>query len=177
MLSCPPSPTSAGAAWAQGLDPALPWLDQTISAEVNIDDYCNAYSDGSNMYFSRRAGLREHRAAGRRDLPRVRTLAPRAVGPDGAGAFDGALSEGWADYVSATITGDPDVAIGFFYTSDPLRDIDPAGFEYVWPYDIDEIHYTGQIVAGALWDLRKELVASLARAPGWLGPTCSATRP
>ena len=89
---------------------------------------------------------------------------------DGVGAFDGALSEGLADYLAATITGDPGMGRGFFYDEGPLRHIDPPDMEHVWPRDVGEIHYTGLIFAGAMWDLRKLLIQqygeSRRRRPG-----------
>src|SRR6202000_1951211 len=75
--------------------------------------------------------------------------------------FDQARSEGMADMLAATITGDHGVARGFNFTDDPLRDIDPDGLEYKWPQDIGEVHATGLIISGSFWDLRKQLIAEL----------------
>ena len=55
---------------------------------------------------------------------------------------------------------------GFFKNNQPLRHIDPAGSEAVWPDDISEIHETGLIIAGALWDTRKALIAEHGDASG-----------
>ena len=84
----------------------------------------------------------------------------------GVGAFNGSLSEGISDYLGATITGDSGLARGFFLDDEPLRHIDPEDREYVWPEDIGEIHDTGRIIAGALWDLRKRLIARYGEAEG-----------
>ncbi len=52
-------------------------------------------------------------------------------------------------------------------TNAALRDIDPAGVERVYPDDVDfDAHVTGEIVSGALWDLRKALIAQLGHDPG-----------
>jgi MYXO-CTERM domain-containing protein len=87
----------------------------------------------------------------------------------GVGAFDEALSEGLADFLSATFTGDPGMGRGFFKFDGnyPLRHIDPSDKEYVWPDDIDpDSHQTGLIMSGALWDLRKDLVATHGETDG-----------
>jgi hypothetical protein len=75
------------------------------------------------------------------------------------GAFDGAMSEGAADFFAAQITKDPKMGRGFFYSDMPLRDLDPEGSEARWPEDIGEIHKTGMIFGGTFWDLRTALIA------------------
>ena len=46
---------------------------------------------------------------------------------------------------------------GFFYTDEPLRDLDPEGVEAVWPGDRGEPHVTGMIFGGAMWDLMADV--------------------
>jgi hypothetical protein len=80
--------------------------------------------------------------------------------------MDPALGEGGADYFSATLTGDPGTARGFFMgkSSASLRDVDSGRR---WPDDLDaDPHETGLIVAGALWDLRQAYAAELGSAEG-----------
>jgi hypothetical protein len=55
---------------------------------------------------------------------------------------------------------------GFFYTDEPLRDLDRDGGENRWPDDIGEIHKTGIIFGGTFWDLRKQLILDLGEAEG-----------
>jgi uncharacterized protein (TIGR03382 family) len=57
---------------------------------------------------------------------------------------------------------------GFFFSDDPLREIDPVGTEYRWPQDIEEIHHTGMIISGAFWDLRKAFIAAYGYDQGEL---------
>jgi MYXO-CTERM domain-containing protein len=145
-------------AFAQG----LPWLDAKVPAFANINDTCNAYYDNETINFFIAQGGCEN--TGR--LPDVvyheygHSLHDHGIIP-GVGAFEGGLSEGLSDYLSATITGDPKMGIGFFQSAAPLRDIDPSDHEQVWPDDVGEVHYTGMIISGALWDMRKLLVAEL----------------
>ena len=153
--------------YARGIDPELPWLDEQVEATVNIDAFCNAFSDGTHVFFFRGSAFCGN--TGR--LPDVvyhefgHTLHQHALID---GAVDPALGEGGADYLAAAITGDPGIARGFFLSEQPLRQIDPLGAEYVWPDDVDgsDPHATGRIVAGALWDLRSALIAELGAEGG-----------
>src|SRR5690606_36004661 len=85
---------------------------------------------------------------------------------EGVGSFDGAFSEGLSDYLAASITGDPAMGLGFFKSEAPLRHIDPADREHVWPDDIGELHYTGLIFAGVMWDMRKVLIEKYGEQTG-----------
>lgn len=152
--------------YARGIDPDLAWLDETVLATVNIDQFCNALSDGTRVYFFRGSAFCSN--TGR--LPDAiyhefaHTLHQHALID---GAVEPALGEGAADYLAITITGDPGFARGFFLGDAPLRQLDPTSGEYVWPDDIDgDPHLTGRILAGALWDLRSELIARLGAADG-----------
>ncbi|MCA9674278.1 MAG: DUF4215 domain-containing protein, partial [Myxococcales bacterium] len=55
---------------------------------------------------------------------------------------------------------------GFFYDDRPLRDIDEADRERIWPDDVGEIHDTGIIYSGALWDMRKAAIDLLGDVEG-----------
>lgn len=147
--------------------PGLKYLDEQLLARVNIDDTCNAFSDGTTINFFRASG----QCANTGRLPDVvyhefgHSMHWQSLVP-GVGAFDGAFSEGLSDYLAATITGDPAMARGFFYGDEPLRHLDPEDFEHSWPRDIAGVHYTGLIFGGAMWDLRKELVALYGEEEG-----------
>ena len=70
--------------------------------------------------------------------------------------------------LAVSITGDPGMGRGFFYTSDPLRDVDPVGIEKKWPDDADgEPHDEGEIIGETLYDLRKELQTRLGTDAGF----------
>ncbi len=145
----------------RAIDPDLPWLDSQIQVTVNRDDdECNANSDGDSINFFVANEVCENTA-------RLADVVYHEFGHsthsqsivDGVGSFDTALSEGISDYLSATLTNDSGLARGFFYDDEPLRELDPPGFEHKWPDDIGEVHYTGLIIGGALWDLRELLIA------------------
>ena len=147
--------------------PTLEYLDEELIATVNIDDSCNAFSDGVTINFYKSSENCEN--TGR--LPDVvyhefgHSLHRQSL-IEGVGAFDGAFSEGLSDYLAATINDDPGMGRGFFYDNDALRHIDPTDMEHRWPEDIGGVHFTGLIFAGAMWDLRKELVLAYGQEAG-----------
>jgi MYXO-CTERM domain-containing protein len=154
--------------YVRAIDPDLGWLDGQIQVTVNRnDDECNANSDGDSINFflgnevcentGRLADVVYHEFG--------HSVHSQSVIP-GVGSFDVSLSEGISDYLSATITDDSGLARGFFYDDEPLRELDPPGFEHKWPDDIGEVHYSGLIIGGALWDLRKALIAKHGAALG-----------
>jgi cysteine-rich repeat protein len=156
--------------YTKTMAPWLDWLDgDALPTTVNIADVCNAYSDGDTINFYRAGQGCENTAR----LPDVvyhefgHSLHAQLITP-GAGRFDTALSEGISDFLAASMTGDPGTARGFFQDDSPLRDIDPADSEARWPENVSarDPHETGLIIGGALWDLRKALIAELGEQPG-----------
>ncbi len=147
--------------------PGLAFLDEQLPVRVNIDDECNAFSDGTSINFFRSSDRCENTAT----IADVvyhefgHSLHAHSIIP-GAGFFDGAFSEGLSDYLSATITDDSGMGRGFFRTDAPLREMNPVGSEAIWPRDVGEIHATGVIIAGALWDMRAGLMDAMGRDAG-----------
>lgn len=150
--------------------PQMRWLDTNqLLATVNLSDgVCNAYSDGVTINFYRAGD-------GCENMARIPDVVYHEFGhafhfqaiQRGVGSFDGALSEGAADFLAASMTGDPGMARGIFGDERPLRHIDPAGGEYRWPENISrDTHATGLIFAGAMWDMRKALIDLLGEGPG-----------
>ena len=146
--------------FARVLDPQLPTLDSPIVANVNINQDCNAFFDGKSLNFF-------HASTRCENTGRLQDVVFHEFGHSvhtaeiiaGVGSFDGAMSEGAADFFAVQITNDPGMGRGFFYTDQPLRDLDPLSSEARWPQDIGEIHKTGIIFGGTFWDLRKALIA------------------
>ena len=148
--------------YARGIDAQNPFHNNQFDAIVNINDSCNAFYDGQAInFFSESQDCN--------NTGRISDIVYHEFGHgvhehaiiDGVGQFEGALSEGTSDYLCTTITNDPAMALEFFKGDDqPLRHVDPPGDEAFWPDDINgDTHITGLIIAGALWDLRKALVA------------------
>ncbi|MGE0404028.1 MAG: M36 family metallopeptidase, partial [Kofleriaceae bacterium] len=149
------------------IDADMPLLDMQLVANVNIGNACNAFWDGKTVNFLQSSENCQNTGL-------VQDVVFHEFGHalhqhqviDGVGQFDGAMSEGASDFLAAIITNDSGMGRGFRYSNNPLREIDPPDMEYRWPEDVKEIHYTGQIYAGALWDLRKDLVATYGEAEG-----------
>ncbi len=161
--------------YVQAIDPELPWIQEQMRVNVNINDACNAFfdpgTDTINFFqYGTTQGLTCENTGRISDVvyhEYGHAVHNAAIIP-GVGVFEGALSEGISDYLAGTINDDPDMGVGFFAddVNSPLRDIDPQGSENVWPDDRGEIHYEGLIIAGTLWDLRKLLVQKYEDAEG-----------
>ncbi|HEY0190230.1 MAG TPA: hypothetical protein VGC42_03860, partial [Kofleriaceae bacterium] len=149
------------------IDPGLAILDQAVPANVNIAQDCNAFFDGKAVNFF-------HATKTCQNTGLLQDVVFHEFGHavhtaeiiDGVGSFDSAMSEGAADFLAAQITNDSGMGRGFYYSDDPLRELDPPDRENRWPEDIGEIHKTGIIFGGAFWDLRKALIASLGQDVG-----------
>jgi hypothetical protein len=141
------------------LDPDMPTVDDQITANVNIAQDCNAFFDGTNVNFF-------HATSQCENTGEIQDVVFHEYGHrvhtaeiiEGVGAFDGAMSEGAADFLAAQITNDSGMGRGFFFNDEPLRELDPPDHEWLWPQDIAEIHHTGMIFGGTWWDLRKALI-------------------
>jgi len=71
----------------------------------------------------------------------------------------GAMMEAWADYFAASITDDPRIG-EWVFTQGYLRQLN-NNYKYPDNY-VNEVHYDGQIYAGALWDIRTILGKEIA---------------
>jgi len=150
------------------LAPSMTWLNTPLSVTVNESGNCNAYSTGDDIHFYVASAECENTG-------RLADVVYHEFGHSlhnhaiiaGAGSFDGALSEGVSDYLAATFVNDHGMGRGFFFNDEPLRDLDPSNGEKVYPDDLTgEVHNDGEIIGGALWDLRKGMIAALGDSAG-----------
>ena len=147
------------------IDAGMTALDEPITANVNIPQACNAFFDGMSINFFHKTNQCENTGL-------VEDVVFHEFGHavhmaeiiEGVGSFDGAMSEGAADFLAASMTGDNGMGRGFFHNEEALRDLDPMNEEFSWPKDIGEIHHTGLIFGGTFWDLRKALLATMPEA-------------
>lgn len=160
--------TNIAKEYGKTLTPNLNWLGLRMQVETNIDDQCNAFSTGDSIHFFQSSSNCSNTA-------QLADVVYHEFGHSyhsqlvisGVGDFDSAFSEGISDYISATITEDPAMGRGFRRNNSPLRHINPVNGEAIWPRDVDgDVHVTGLIIAGAMWDLREAMIAEYGQAAG-----------
>jgi MYXO-CTERM domain-containing protein len=143
------------------LDPSNPWPAERATANVNIDDVCNAYFDGTVNFF--RSG------GGCNNTGRLADVIFHEWGHGFhafgivAGTYDGSLGEGAADVYAFLMTDDHRLAPNFFLGGeDPLRDaLNRQRFPEDFVNNEAYIHYNGMIFSGSMWDTREALRASI----------------
>jgi len=135
--------------WGLQYAPEVPIMTRQLDVYVNLSDNCNAYFDG-NLNFMR-AG------SGCNNTGRIADVNYHEWGHGFhyyslmTGDFDGSISEGIADVVSALNTGDPVISPNFFTSGHGIRELET---NRVYPDDwVNEVHTDGLIFAGAMWDL------------------------
>jgi cysteine-rich repeat protein len=165
--------------FAKRLDPDLPYIDQQLFVSVNEADVCNAFSTGDDIHFFASGTFDDgfgtiefcENTARIPDVVyhefghswHINTIIP------GVGQFHPSVSEGLADFTSSLITNDSALARGFFSDrpDTPLRDLDPVDLEKRFPDNATgEPHDEGEIIGGALFDLKKSLEAKLGVTAG-----------
>ncbi|MFA4956990.1 MAG: NosD domain-containing protein [Candidatus Methanoperedens sp.] len=138
-------------------------MNYQTTAYVQYTGTCNAFSDGTNVYFFGKGGGCEatslysdiiyheytHSVV---DHVYTTNLPYREE--------SGALNEGWADYFATAINGNP--CMDNFMGSGCFRNLTDI---YRYPEDImGEVHGDSRIVAGASWDLKQALGADITDA-------------
>ena len=140
-------------AWAKAYAPHVvnEWPRSVVN--VNLNDVCNAYFDGTLNFY--RAG------EGCNNTGRIRDVSHHEWGHGFhyynllSGDFDGSMSEGLADAIAFFHSGDAVMAPYFGQNGYGIRE---AATNRVYPDDIvNEVHTDGLIFAGAIWDLWPEL--------------------
>jgi hypothetical protein len=133
-------------------------MDFRMPCTAGLVGYQNAYWDGSGMAFGG-GGSRYRNFALFSDViyheytHGVNDHIYRPYGLPYIGE-SGAIDEALSDYFAATITNDPEIGNGGLVISSgqSLRNMDNS---LVWPDDgVGEVHADGEILGGALWDLR-----------------------
>ena len=139
--------------WIKTLDPNLIEMDFSMNCNVNVNGSCNAFWSGQSMSMS------FYREGG--GCPNIAQIADVVYHEYGHGITDlsyrpfapnGAMHEGFSDYVACTITDQPLVGHGFFGPGTHLRNLDN---DNRYPDDwTGEPHNDGLIMGGALWHTR-----------------------
>jgi uncharacterized protein (TIGR03382 family) len=152
------------------LDPTLAYLDQLLSVSVNDNtEQCNAFSTGDDIHFFRRTVTFCENTGRMADVVYHEfghSIHAHAIIP-GVGQFNGSMSEGVADTLAVSMTGDSGMGRGFFFDNTPLRELNPVE-KKIWPRDATgEVHDEGEIYGEAMWDLRGNLQASMGVTAGF----------
>ena len=151
--------------WLADRWPSHGWLGSNVPANVDISSgACNAYyTSGTINFFVGRNGQCNN-------FGQVADVLYHEVGHGvhhyilAGGTFAGDVSEGSADYISATITGDPQVGPGARWNGGHVREI---ASDRVYPRDVvGEVHADGLIWASFLWNLRTQWTADMGEAAG-----------
>ena len=149
---------------AKRLDPntdANSFLKRPLQVNVNLDDVCNAYWDGSSINFFKEGGSCANTALVNDVVYHEWGHGLDANTADGIS--DGAFSEGVGDITAAYLTGDAKMAPGFRKDGGYVRNLESRKR---YPEDRGEVHSEGLIIGGTFWDLRKALIARLGAEAG-----------
>lgn len=138
------------------------WLDNQITASVNINSSCNAFYNGSINFFN--AGSRQARDGRQLTCNNTGEIADvvyhewgHGLDDNTGGIADGAFSEGIGDIVSMLITNSPQLGPYFIADGSPVRNLDD---EYQYPPAADkrEVHTEGLIIGSTWYHLTQALI-------------------
>ena len=143
--------------WLEALWPDHKWLDANVPADVGVlSGTCNAYYTSGQIVFY---GSHPTRC---NEFGRIADVIYHELGHGihhyilGSGTFASDVSEGSADYVSATLLDDPELAPNAYVDGSYIREIET---DKVYPDDvIGESHNDGLIWASFLWNLREQWI-------------------
>ncbi len=144
--------------------PTHSWLSGQVRADVDVAaGSCNAYYTNGTINFF--AASDTCNATGR-----IASVIYHEVAHGiheyilASGSFASDVSEGSADYVSATLLDDPDISRGFYIDGSGIRELDT---DKVYPTDMTgEVHNDGLIWASFLWNLREQWMGSMGEEDG-----------
>jgi len=144
--------------WIKILDPGLTVMDFPMHCNVYIAETCNAFYSGwdRSINFYRAGGGCNNTAQIANVVYHeyghaITDLQTRPNGPDGA------MHEGFSDYLACTIMSDPLVGEGF-YANNPNSYLRTLDNDNRYPDDWrGESHNDGLIIGGALWHTREDL--------------------
>lgn len=139
--------------WLTDRRPDHPWLPETVTATVDINTACcNAFYTNGTINFYIGGGATNN-------LGRIADVIFHEYGHGvhdyilTGGTFAGDVSEGSADFVSATILDDPILAPFARVDGGYIRELDT---DRVYPTDVNgEVHNDGLIWGSFLWNLRE----------------------
>jgi len=150
--------------WIKAIDPSFTALDYEMPVNVNLNQTCNAFWDGTGVNFFK-AG------SGCTNTAQVADVVYHEYGHGDvefsfAPAFaTSAEHEGFADYHACSLTGQPLMGRGMSGPGTYIRNLD-NDVQFPAPECNGEGHCVGQVIGGALWHMRQNLVAKLGPVAG-----------
>lgn len=148
-----------------------PIIGMSLPINVNINDFCNAFYDGSSLNFFR-AGTPQGSTMNCANTATIDDVMQHEwghalddyTGPT-RGITDGAYSEGIGDIHGAYINNSPILGPGFIQGStNGLRN---AENNKKYPGDlVNEVHDDGEIISATFWGMRKALIARYGAVKG-----------
>jgi len=139
----------------------IAWLNGALVVNANQNQVCNANWNGTSLQFfiAGTSGTNVCENTGR-----ITDVVYHEFGHGfhqnvvtGGGSVNGGMGEGVGDTMSASITQDYRMALGFFTDRPtvPIRDLDTT--DQGWPAPSTEVHVQGVTYGGWMFDLRKNL--------------------
>ncbi len=143
--------------WGLATAPEVSMSTSDLRSNVNLSSSCNAYYDGNVNFYTAGSGCN--------NTGRIADVNYHEWGHGfhyyslQSGSFDGSISEGIGDIISALLTDDALLAPGFSTNGSGIREMES---NRIYPDDwVGEVHYDGLIFAGAVWDLWQLLTDEL----------------
>jgi len=157
--------TTAAHEFVKGIDPAWVDLDFSMTANVNLQQQCNAFWDGSGINFF-------HEAGNCANTGRLMDVVAHEYGHGVTDYMYGPndppsdMHEANSDVIGNYLIDESKMGRGF-YLDDCENGIRESDNDLRWPDDLQgEGHFDGQILAGFHWDARENLIASLGHEAG-----------
>ena len=144
-------------------DPGFGYINQRITARVGVSGTCNAYWDGTINFYNSGGGCA--------NTGEIQGVVHHEYGHGVQASILGSqggegLGEGNSDIIANFITDESAIGRGF-YLSNCTSGIRDSNNNLQYPQDLTgEVHDDGRIIAGAIWDVRLNLEASLGQVAG-----------
>ncbi len=138
--------------FTKAINPAYPGVDIQLPANVNINNQCNAFYNGSSINFYRQGGSCVNTAY----TSVVYHEYGHHIVNTGHNNPTGAFHEGFADITSMLLADDPIIGRGFSGPGTNVRNPLNANVQYPC---VGGVHHCGQVVGGAFWRLNVLLQA------------------
>ncbi|MDR9418491.1 T9SS type A sorting domain-containing protein [Gracilimonas sp.] len=131
-------------------------MDYQMEAAINFGSGTNGSADGTKIMFGSQDGEKWAQASDVVYHEYTHNVIHHIYDGWTGGGVRTSIDEGIADYFASTLTNDPDHAesVGGTRTLDNNFSYDEFAF--------DPVHWNGQVIGGAAWDVREEVGSTIA---------------